>query len=195
MPRCVPVLAAPALVVALALTGCASSDQSGAPEPQPASATGSLAPNPGPTPAPGSYVPTTAATVSPDDLPAGLRGLAALAGGDPAEAACINQGIAASLAPDADRPAARAGVAGTTVVQCLPPAKLAATLTDRLGAALGYKLTAGERSCIRATLVGSVADPTYTVFVGGVALGDAAVVRQGAGPIDAACATHLTAAD
>ena len=57
-----------------------------APEPQPAAATGSLAVSPGPTPAPGSYVPTTAATVSPDDLPAGLRGLAALAGGDPAEA-------------------------------------------------------------------------------------------------------------
>jgi hypothetical protein len=200
MPRCVPTLAALPLVVALALAaGCASSDQAATPT-EPAAVVATDAPAGGTVPADpaappaGSFVPSTIGPVESGDLPPALQGIDAMAGGDPAEAACIHQGIAASIGPDADRPAAHAGVAGTTVAQCLPPAKLAATLVDRLrDPDLGLALTTSQLACIRATLASEVPSPAYTVLVGGVALDDVVVIRQGAGPLDAACGTRIAA--
>jgi hypothetical protein len=136
-------------------------------------------------------VPTTVGPVSKESLPPSLRGVSGLAGGDPAEAACIDAGIVAALGADAD-PEAHAGIAGTAVVQCVAPAKLAAALAERLGSpALGLALDGDRLACARATFVRSAADPVFTVLVGGLALEDVAVVRQGAVPLDAACGTAL----
>jgi hypothetical protein len=196
MPRCVPTFTAVALVLA---AGCASGPQSSTPV-EPATTEvgdpGRSATDPAPAvPPPGSYVPTTVGPVNRTDLPPPLQRVDALAGGDPTESACIRQGLAASLGPAADRPEAYAGAAGTTVVQCLPPAKLAATLVDRLGdPALGLGLDAGKLACARATLATSGLSPEYTVLVGGVALAEAAVIRQGATALDAACGTGLAPA-
>ena len=80
-------------------------------------------------PLPGRYVPTTAVTWRPTTCPPG-SGARALAGGDPAEAACTQPGIAASLAPDR-RPARRPGGRGRHHGRAVPPpGEAAATLTD-----------------------------------------------------------------
>jgi hypothetical protein len=42
--------------------------------------------------------------------------------------------------------------------------------------------------------VQSGADPAFTVLIGGLALGEADVARQGAAPLDAACGTALAPA-
>jgi hypothetical protein len=185
MPRCVPTLA---LAAGLVLAGgCASAEQTAAPPGSPATVAGSE-----PLPEPGSFVPTSAGSIAPAQLPPGLQAVDAMAGHDPTEASCIRQGIAASVAPGEDRPEVGAGVAGTAVVACLPPAKLAATLADRLAdPALGLGLTASQLACVRATLAGDGASPAYTELIGGVALGDATAVRQGAAGLDAACGTRL----
>jgi len=78
------------------------------------------------------------------------------------------------------------------VVECLPPAKLAAALTDRSrDPALGLNLNEGQAACVHANLATSAASPDYTLFVGGLALGDKAAVAKGATVIDTACGTAL----
>jgi hypothetical protein len=193
MPRCVPRLAVAVLALAGA-AGCAVADDA-APPATAAAGTGPAAPSIGDA---GAFVPTTVGSVDKASLPPALRRVDALAGGDPAEETCIDAGLAAALGqrPElAGRADAHAGIAGTAAVQCLPPAKLAAALTDRLRSpGLGLALSDDQLACARTTLVGAAGSPVYTVFVGGLAMEDPVAVRQGAVDLDAACGTGLAAA-
>jgi hypothetical protein len=141
-------------------------------------------------------VPGAPGPAQPGPLPEALQRVDSLAGGDPQEAACIVSAMAAAApGPDlAARPDAHAGMAGTAVVECLPPAKLAAALAERLSSPrLALGLDPGERDCLRATLVVAAGSPTLTEVVGGLAMEDPAAVHQGGAQLDAACGTHLAA--
>jgi hypothetical protein len=161
-----------------------------------ACSSGSEGADPPPTAAVATDVPTSSGAVDRRSLPEPLQHVSGLAGADEAEASCIDAQMVTALVPGTAIAAdALPGVAGTAVVQCLSPAKLAAALTERLASpALGLGLDEAKLECARATFVQSAADPALTVLVGGLALGEADVVRQGAAPLDAACGTGLAPA-
>jgi hypothetical protein len=127
----------------------------------------------------------------PTSLSAALRGVDAIAGGDPQEAACIDDAVVVQvrrqpeLAGDAD---ADTEAAGAAAVACLPPAKLAAALTERLAA---VDLASDERACVRSLLVDGAARPDLARFVGSLTLGDTEGAAAAAATVDAACGTHL----
>jgi hypothetical protein len=130
-------------------------------------------------------------TTAPATLPPALEGTAAIAGGDLQEAACIDRALAvqAQRQPDLSlHHEAQAEAAGAAAVACLPPAKLAAALTERVAPA---DLTPTEQACVRALLVDGADRLDLVRFVGGLALGDVDVARTGAAAVDAACGTRL----
>jgi hypothetical protein len=180
------------VIGALAAAGCSQTDE-GTPSPTTAAVVGTAATALS-APGPGDTTPGTGGRpADPTSLPEALRAVAEVSGGDPQEATCINGEVARGL-PAAGQAGGRNQVVGAAVAACLPPAKLAAAVAQRIGAgALGTPVPGPAVDCIRATLVGSATDAAYSPFVGAVLIGDPAGARQSAAVFDAACGTALTA--
>jgi hypothetical protein len=204
MTRTPPALAVPsrhlarvligALVGAVALAGCSQTDE-GAPAPTTVAVADTAAPPTVPAPTTATTT-TTAAAPEPAAVPAAGQSVADMAGGDPQEAACITADVGRGLqsAPVANQAGSRNQVVGAAVAACLPPAKLAAAVAQRVqSGALGMAVAAPAVDCIRATLVGSAADAAYAPFVGAVFVGDAPAAHRSAAVFDAACGTTFAA--
>jgi hypothetical protein len=192
------------LAAALAGAGCAGGDESAPPttvagaESDVATA-GSVAP----APEADDDVPDTSAMIDLDldTLPPSFRRVVELAGQDRQEANCIAEGVAAGVGSDPgdedggdldEQADVQATIAGSAVVGCLPPAKLASALTERLRSpVLGLGLDDDQVNCARAVLVADAGAPAHAELVGGLALEDGVVVRRGAAGLDASCGTDL----